>query len=402
MKQVIFYLGLFFALFANDASAQYTYLHGQPSPFNGEFNEQRLVDVDSISYIRYVRADYDGFNFLDEGFVESIDGFRAISARFLTITTNDNSNTDFIRGVEVIAGYELPASIEHTKKYNENDRLISYSGNLKYPYMYSHYEYNYEYDEEGRIQQIALTNYQDEDAHVITYDTTKYDYTFKHLWDSETILVNTIYENNDSTFVYYTDNGYEIIYNAYGDGHYETVTYKFDDKGRMSEYIINYVTPMPTSSNPSTYVDYPTVMNPIKREYKYTDSGYKVYINSVLYEEYKFQDDGYLVEYLKYIVPIYSTNPEYNELVSIDRYSYFKDGEVIVSNDNITEKAPSVIGIQGAVIINTDKVVDVSVYTFSGNMIKQVRTSVGEISIPLSKGLYIITANSISYKILVH
>jgi hypothetical protein len=402
MKQVIISLGLLFVLLVSDASAQYTYLHGQPSPFNGEFNEPRLVEVDSFSYIRYVRADYDGFSFLDEDFVESIDGFRAISAMFLTITTNDNGDTDFIKGVDVVAGYEPPASIEHTKKYDENDRLISYSGDLKYTYMNSRYEYDYEYDEEGRIQQIALTSYQDGNATVITYDTTKYDYTFKPLWTSETVFVNTIYENNDSTFIYYTDNGYEIIYNAYGDGHYETVTFNFDDNGRMSEYIINRVIPMPTSSNPSTYVDYPTPMNPSKMEYKYTDSGYKAYINGALYEEYKFQDDGYLVEYLQYMTPQHISDPKYSELVSIDKYSYFKDGEVIVSNDNVAEKAPSVVGMQGAAVVNAGKAVDVSVYTFAGSMVKQVRTSVGETSIPLSKGLYIITIGSISYKILIH
>ena len=48
-------LALMYCMIANVyAQRQYTYLKGQESPFNGEFNEPRYIDVDSILFYYYL------------------------------------------------------------------------------------------------------------------------------------------------------------------------------------------------------------------------------------------------------------------------------------------------------------------------------------------------------------
>jgi hypothetical protein len=363
MKTILIYLVLTFALLSGGVAVQHSYLLGQESPFNGKFNEPHLIGVDSILYIRYSSVDFDDFIHLNDASIESIDLFLPTTVRYTVLATDDFGGTDSFKSVVKLSNYESPFVEIRDKKYDNNGRLIYSFASMKYPYIESVYDYKYTYDDDGRIKQIVYTTYEDKDMHVISYDTTKYDYALKPLWSSETILVNTIYNDNDSAFVYYTDSGYDVIYNAYSDDFYETTTYIFDDKVCLSEAVHTYHTPTATSAPTSVMVSIPAETSSYKTEYKYTNAGYEMYVFGVLREEYRLQEDGYLVELIRHITSEHSSNPDENTIENRERYSYFKDFYIIVNNESDSRNAQTAYGIGGAVVIKSDNVLPVSVYT---------------------------------------
>ena len=400
MKKLVLSFGLFLLIFGSiSAQGKYTYLKGQESPFNGEFNEPRYIGVDSISYEFYVNVHFETIREL----TLSEEGYTLIKCSSDGLVDTLKSWTETIKN-------DLKREDEYIKKYSDDRKIINFSSKNYMPnsitdmlspgFLYYMEEKKYVYDTEGRILERSSIKNNNGAATVMTYDTIKYDYKLKPYLNSVTLECNTIYFKNDTMYVFYFDenNSIETIEPVYG----RTESYLFDDQGRLTKKTTSFPKPIPTA----TSIDIPEEDDPmfwetIITEYKYTNNGYEQYENGLKKYEYKFQDDGYCMEIIRYEpLDIAVFPPEY-VISSIEKFSYFKDGKVIVDNGLIGKVAPKVYGMRGGVTINTEKSLPIGIYTFSGSLVKQEKISAGNSTIPLPKGLYIVVICNMSYKILV-
>ena len=380
-------LALMYCMIANVyAQRQYTYLKGQESPFNGEFNEPRYIDVDSILSYYYLTNAYPhptSGSYLGE----MIPGFTQDYEVFTLIKSSVDGLTDTL--TSHLPRYSSAKIADYVKKYSSDGKLISSSWD-----EYSNIgERKYLYDAENRISEIITIKNSDGAATVMVYDTIKFDYEFNLYFTGEGIENNTIYTKNDTLFVFYSDEGYEILDINKPEYDYKRTRYFFDTQNRLIKTIISYVT------EPRIDQEFEFKLDTII-EYKYTISGYEEFLNDLKVAEYKFQSDGYCMEINRYEQVINDILP-LGALKSIEKYSYFKNGEVIVDNGLIESDAPKVQGTQGGITVITEKSLPVSIYTFSGGLVKQERVSAGTNTIPMTKGLYVVVIGSMSYKILV-
>ena len=399
-KQLLLTLGLLLLVFGGmTAQGEYTYLKGQASPFNGEFNEPRYINVDSITYViseNKIFVDPSSAEFLEStgDFVETNVGYTLIKSSY----------DGFVDTLNIFSETHLTGIGKryHVKKYSDEGRLVYSSSVMEYPSMTDREEREYLYDVEGRILEIATTKNHDGAATVMVYDTVKYDYEFKPYLSTVTIKYNTIYTKEDSILVFYFDDKNVCATIEHAGTVYEVNTeYLFDNQSRLTKITKSFYSPAVPTGNNSEEPNDLEFKEPITIEYKYTDNGYEEYENGIKKTEYKFQDDGYCMEIIQYSDMFIEINPEVQVISSIEKFSYFKNGEVIVDNGLIGKTAPEVYGIQGGVAISTEKSLPVNIYSFSGNLIKREYVSEGTNTIPLSKGLYVVVVGNMSYKVLV-
>ncbi len=369
-----------------DISAQkkYTYLQGQTSPFNGEFNEPRYKGVDSISYIYYEKKPITQTN------VDEIPELVPIISSYILVKNSADELSDTLR-YNNGEGFD-----KYIKKYSEDGKLVYSSSEVHDNNSIDIEKRKFVYDAEERISEISMIKNRNGDATVMVYDTIKYDYVFKPYLGSVTIKYNTIYTQNDSILVFYSDdqNLYETIEHLRTTD--ETTTqYIFDDQNRLIKKTISYYTPpKPTSGDNQEY------RTPDVFDYEYTDNGYKIYENEGKTTEYNFQNDGYCTEIIYYEQSMIAVYPPLY-VVAIEKFSYCKNGTPIVGNEPIEQKAPKVYGTQGGIVVNTETSLPVSIYMFSGALVKKEIAGAGNQIIPLSKGFYIVTIGNMSYKVLV-
>jgi len=391
MKQkTILLIAVMYCMIANVyAQKQYTYLKGQESPFNGEFNEPRYVGVDSILYYYYLSDDYPSAT--SGSYIgEIIPGFVQHDEGCILIKSSSDGLTDTLK-------YHLPRYgfgkiSEYVKKYSEDGKLVSYSWDEQ---VFSDMgEKKYTYDAEGRISEITTIKNNDGAATVMVYDTIKFDYEFNLYLTGDGIDNNIIYTKNDTLFVFYSDEGYEIIDINKPEYDQKKTQYLFDSQNRLTKTVISYVTEPNADKKFEMKKD--TII-----EYKYTNNGYEEFLNEAKVAEYKFQDDGYCVEINLYEVSDAAVYPPRSKLKSIEKFSYFKDGKIIVDNESFELVAPKVYGVQGGIVVSAEKSLPVSIYTFSGGFVKQESVFAGTNTIPMTKGLYVVVIGSLSYKILV-
>ena len=319
---------------------------------------------------------------------EIIPGFTQDDEGFTLIKSSSDGLTDTLK--YHLPRYSSAKVADYVKKYSIDGKLISSSWD-----EYSNVgERKYIYDAKNRISEIITIKNSDGAATVMVYDTIKFDYEYNLYFTGEGIENNTIYTKNDTLFVFYSDEGYEILDDDESIYNKKMTQYIFDVQNRLIKIIASYLHPTPTSGEESdTKVD--TII-----EYKYTNSGYEEYLNDMKIAEYKFQNDGYCMEINRYEQEVTDYLP-LGALKTIEKYSYFKNGEIIVDNGLIESDAPKVQGKQGGITVITEKSLPVSIYTFSGGLVKQERVSAGTNTIPMTKGLYVVAIGSMSYKILV-
>ena len=380
------------------AQENYTYLKGQQSPFNGEFNEPRIVDVDSITYIYYENDIFVDYILLDPPDVEEIPGFTAASLHCILVKKSADGLSD------TLYHYDSPddekEEFKTIKKYTDEGKLVYSSFGAYYSDYQDEIENEYVYDEMGRISEIRTTKNHDGGATVMVYDTIKYDYTFKPYGSSVTLKRNTIYTPDDSIVVLYFNKGYGTIEM---DENQQTIVreYHFDEQNRLIRFLTSYMCVTETATSDS---DESACKESVIIDYKYTDNGYEEYVNDVKIAEYRFQSDGYCTEYHRYNYLDETTRPGADPprwvLASIEKYSYYKDGEIIVKNDDVAKgNAPKVYGVQSGVVVNAGNPVLVRIYTFSGSLVKQQQVLAGPQIVPLTKGFYIVIVGQMSYKI---
>ena len=394
MKKLVLSLGLLlFVSGSMSAQKQYTHLKGQESPFNGEFNESRYVDVDSISYSCETYSQL----VLPEGSKKT-----QLEEVYTLIKCSSDGLTDTLKYYYINSETMKDAMDKYVKKYSDDGKLVfsSWDMDMSKP-LYSMGERKYLYDTENRISEVTTINNNDGAATVIVYDTIRFDYEFKSYFDIENLEYNTIYQKSsktaqdDSLLVFYIDEGYYILYEGGSIYDYKITLYEFDAQNRLFRIVTLYNHPEPTSGGEAS-VKEDTVI-----EYKYTNNGYEEFINEAKVAEYKFQDDGYCMEISRYEVSDAAVYPPISNLKTIEKFSYFKDGEIIVDNIWVESNAPKAYGVQGGITVITEKSLPVSIYTFSGGLVKQEKVSDGTNTIPMTKGLYVVVIGSMSYKILV-
>ncbi|MDL2306107.1 DUF6383 domain-containing protein [Bacteroides sp. OttesenSCG-928-D19] len=378
------------------AQENYTYLKGQQSPFNGEFNEPRIVDVDSITYIYYENDIFVDYILLDPPDVEEIPGFTANLSDYILVKTSVDGLTDTLCYYDVYYGDE-PYKL--VRKYANDEKLVYSSSTVYYSDYQDKIENEYVYDEMGRILEIRTTKNHDGGATVMVYDTIKYDYTFKPYGSSVTLKHNTIYTPKDTLLVFHFDRLYETI--EFVEIAHISKQYLFDEQNRLIKFTTDY--PCPTETGASDDGE-SACKESVIIDYKYTDNGYEEYVNDVKIAEYRFQSDGYCTEYRCYNYLDETTRPGADSprwvLASIEKYSYYKDGEIIVKNDDVVKgNAPKVYGGQGSVVVGAENPAWIRIYSFSGSLVKQQQVSAGNHTIPLPKGLYVVTIGQMSYKI---
>jgi hypothetical protein len=393
MKNLIISFGLLFLFGSISAQKKYTYLKDQLSHFNGEFNESRYIDIDSISDVYYMNELFINSSYLTQTPFDEISGFIPTRFKYTLIKKSTDGLTDSLRiyNIESSDQYE-----ECVKKYS--GEALSYSSHIvHYPTNIDSTQNKYEYDNEGRIFKIIKTYSSGKN---ITKDTTVFDYDLKQF--APELQYNTIYKNNDSIMVFYNDSGYVTIQefpDILSIPHYvDTTRYVFDSQSRL----IKLISTIEVLSDDDVYSVVPRKLRgTLTIEYKYTDNGYEVYENEMKKLEYKFQSDGYCTDIIEYETSDRSVYPPLYKIVSIEKFSYFKNGEVIVDNGLFENVIPKLYSIQGAVVVNTEKPLPVSIYSLSGSLVKQEKVSAGNTTIPLSKGLYIVVIGNMSYKIFI-
>lgn len=55
----------------------------------------------------------------------------------------------------------------------------------------------------------------------------------------------------------------------------------------------------------------------------------------------------------------------------------------------------------GSIYIKTNKAVEVNIYTITGQLSKRMKVTVGETSVPMTRGLYIVRIDNITRKVIV-
>ena len=392
MKKILLYFcTLSLALSNVSAQKSYDYLKGQSSPFNGVFNEPRYVDVDSISYSKYTIG---VLTYADED-------NQPMQSAYTLIEQSPDKSVDTLKTFDTNNGDLLTTSV---KEYSENGKLLkdSTTNNHRDIYVGTYIEVNkYLYDSDGRISKIITYKSNAGALDVIVNDTVEYDYTFKQY--SPELEYNTIcrkeYSSShtlDSIYVFYTDSGYMTWQNfpSYG---IDTIQYVFDSQNRLIKIL-----PSMTVFDDGTNTAY-CLKAPEPVEYRYTDSGYEMYIGDTKHAMYVFQSDGYCTEIIQYQISTAQVYPPIYYIVERYTYSYFKNGNPIVANESVAaQAAPKAYGVQGGIAVNTEKAQTVvCIYAFSGSMIKQQTVSAGNTTVPLPKGLYVVVIGNMSYKVAV-
>lgn len=97
----------------------------------------------------------------------------------------------------------------------------------------------------------------------------------------------------------------------------------------------------------------------------------------------------------------YSGSPEYGwTLLGHQRFEYYTKGSPVSTEPVIVDHMPVVYGIEGAVRLKADTEQIVCIYTVNGQRIRKIKMQPGQTE-PLPPGLYIITTESHSHKVLV-
>jgi|GEM_PF-2926025 len=397
MKQLLLSLGLLLFVYGGmNAQERYTYLEGQESPFNGEFNELRYIDVDSISYVFY-----ENIAFMDASltkFLEAVGGFIEEDGGYKLIKRSSDGLTDTIKSFPEVRPVGIDVS--NIKKYSDDGKLVYSSIITDYTSYLDKKETEYLYDSEDRILEISTRKNYEYGSEAMVYDTVKYDYELKP--DAKMREYNLITHSghtlNDSVFVFYNDSGYLTLQEFPAietiPRQADSIKYVFDSKGRFVKKIVTYEITI-NNGRPSTL----DLREPPIIEYKYTDNGYEVYEDGIKTTEYKFQSNGYCTEIIHYY--LFDVGDSIPLVFSIKKISYYKNGEIIVGNESFENDAPKAYGVEGGIVVSTEKPLPVSIYTFSGSLAKQERVSAGTNTIPLTEGLYVVVIGNMSYKVLV-
>ena len=177
------------------------------------------------------------------------------------------------------------------------------------------------------------------------------------------------------------------------------ITYELDEQGRVTQEIYN---------DKNEYIEF------IDGEkyrtgtvyYSYTDNSYSKFSchpsnNTVAWHEttYVFDEHGNLI-FMTTKLSFDGINWSIWEQ-SEALYVYSNSNEIITTNATFETTSRKVYGANGSVVIQSDQAEAVRIYSISGLFIREINMSPGCLSIPLSKGFYIVMMNNSVYKVMV-
>lgn len=214
------------------------------------------------------------------------------------------------------------------------------------------------------------------------FDLLKYTYDEKGRITTKPITQSTIY-----TYLYlddqtqYTDSGYfhtmitDGIPYADGSTGRDTITteYVFDDQNRL--------------------------IRAGDTRYSYLENGD---VTAEVYKSMSGKQVSYYNRnglYLQYFY--YSGSPEYGwSLSGHEKYEYYTKGSPVSTEPVIVDHIPVVYGVEGAIQLKADMEHTVCVYTLNGQRIRKIRMQPDQTE-SLPQGIYIITTESNSHKVMV-
>jgi len=217
--------------------------------------------------------------------------------------------------------------------------------------------------------------------------------TFEYDQEGRLILHNTIYHRltpNDKKIIQY-DYTRNTITETKRDDTGETVTItsiSFTDKGYIAE----------TNGEKTEYI-FDEYNRPVKAGdilYEYFDGGYSRidYSNSTSPRiDYFYDNKGYLSKAIYYII-------SGDEWVHDCTYLYTYEPDHTVSNI-VAEKKTKVYTYQGKVVIESDKLDIVSIYSSSGRLVEKIKLSSSKQEVNLNPGFYIINIGSETHKVFI-
>ncbi|MDR1332432.1 MAG: DUF6383 domain-containing protein [Tannerella sp.] len=208
------------------------------------------------------------------------------------------------------------------------------------------------------------------------------------------------FEHDYSTMVE-TDNGFI----------FEGLEYVFDSEGRLVQ------TKSTDPNNPYGVTSYTYFENgyEVKRRGAYSTT-YPEHIDLSYKDVYYFQEDGYLsrsytfVErndltyerYGAYAEPYFPDEKEWL-VIRIAEAEYYHHYNLDYYPQKASDAATGqqVFGTNGAIVIQTDNPLPVSVYAVTGQLIKQTVAGAGSTTVPVPKGWYVVAAGMETYKVLI-
>ena len=268
--------------------------------------------------------------------------------------------------------------------YNEKGQEVRYEGPVDVWYekqfgiMPVYYDYIYEYDSEGRMSHIALWVRNSPRSNGTVTDS---------------LLDETFY---DYSTLQYTENGY--IYDGY--------EYEMDEQGRVT-HIKNLM-------NPDEYREFSDgkLYRLGDTYYTYSDREVTVFSYTLVSKNvmgapdrwirahYYWSEDG-----TRFFSDEHSLDDGVNWTATGKSITYYlyavhnNSDETI--NETVSESTANACGVWGAVAVNTRDKAQVSVYNATGQIVKQQQVNAGITQISVPKGLYFVTVNNISYKVIV-
>ena len=135
--------------------------------------------------------------------------------------------------------------------------------------------------------------------------------------------------------------------------------------------------------------------------YTYFKDGYTEIQGSFEKMSYYFQENGYQSQKLFFQKSL--EDEEWYLQTTWETTYRYKDDNPHNPSGNAVIETPTrkVYGVDGAVVIQSDKPETVQIYTISGAMIRNIQTGTGSQSIALPKGFYIVRTDDQVYKVMV-
>lgn len=228
---------------------------------------------------------------------------------------------------------------------------------------------NYQYDAEGRIAVITtVANGNDEGSRF-------FDYT------QNTIIAKSKNgQVTDSTYVLYTDSGYVC---HVSDGSYwgnDTLEYVFDSENRLIRQV--KYRPISLYGGKSE-----TVL-------EYNDHGYWAINDSSKAEYLYFEKESQLKK-----VSIYELTIHGWEVYQTTDYVLYYGDTALDIDEPCIKKTAKIYGVAGAVVMELENPMQVTIYSISGQLIQRQYFDSGRFHIPMIPGFYIVQAGKDVFKL---
>jgi len=314
------------------------------------FQKDRFFILYHFTYDHYTKANkvhikrYNNFEVEGEG-----DGYIYYSDDSLTVTVKNSPNdtsynvkSSFYPNGELKSRFRPINNIYETYKYTEDGRILDI----------------YSFSNENCTDSVPRAHFH------YYYTDTKLDSVVDYIYSK----IYNKYIHNSKKELIYTSTGYIIVSGDYHMVSALTNQYNIIDR---TEYFFD-------SKN--------RLIRCKEQTYTYRNDGYDIWVNLKISESYYFNDKGDLIRYID------------NSFVTDYTYTY----NTITSNDKVVANSDNIITKKGAFVIDSNVAnKPYYIYGLDGRLVKNGIVNSGMNEIPINEGVYIISFNGTSKKMLV-